>query len=178
MRSRTSLLVLVLCGPGFGADYFVARTGNDFRTGKLAAPNSAKTDGPFASIARAQEAVRGPVKSNPARPGTIALRGGTYYLPATLDFTAEDSGTPNMPEDSGTANMPVTWENSSRRDSDSKRWTGGRQRGSKNPVAGFDYTRTNDTRTNDTIRNAGRDHPLIHPPKVPHTFPTYTFTEF
>jgi hypothetical protein len=44
---------------------------------------------------------------------------------------------------------------------------------SKNPVAGFDYTRTNDT-----IRHAGRDHPLIHPPKVAHTFPTYTFTEF
>ena len=43
----------------------------------------------------------------------------------------------------------------------------------KNPVAGFDYTRTDDT-----IRHAGRDHPLIHPPKVPHTFPTYTFTEF
>ncbi len=44
---------------------------------------------------------------------------------------------------------------------------------SKNPVAGFYYTRTNDT-----IHNAGRDHPVIHPPQVPHTFPTYTFTEF
>jgi hypothetical protein len=43
----------------------------------------------------------------------------------------------------------------------------------KNPVAGFDYTKTNDT-----IRHAGRDHPVIHPPKVAHTFPTYTFTEF
>ncbi len=43
----------------------------------------------------------------------------------------------------------------------------------KNPVAGFDYTKTNDT-----IRNAGRNNPVIHPPQVPHTFPTYTFTEF
>jgi hypothetical protein len=43
----------------------------------------------------------------------------------------------------------------------------------KNPVAGFDYTKTNDT-----IRHAGREHPVIQPPEVPPTFPTYTFTEF
>ena len=44
---------------------------------------------------------------------------------------------------------------------------------SKNPIAGFDYTKTNDT-----IRNAGRDHPVIMPPLVPATFPTYKYTSY
>jgi hypothetical protein len=43
----------------------------------------------------------------------------------------------------------------------------------KAPVAGFDYTKTNDT-----IRNAGRNHPVIMPPAVGHTFPTYVFKEY
>jgi hypothetical protein len=41
----------------------------------------------------------------------------------------------------------------------------------KNPVSGFDYTKTNDT-----IKNAGRNHPLIMPPKVPPTFPTFSYS--
>jgi hypothetical protein len=42
----------------------------------------------------------------------------------------------------------------------------------KNPVAGFDYTKTNDT-----IKNAGRSHPIIMPPQVPATFPTFSFKD-
>lgn len=38
------------------------------------------------------------------------------------------------------------------------------------PVAGFDYTKTNDT-----IKNAGRVNPSITVPKVPATFPTYSY---
>ena len=44
---------------------------------------------------------------------------------------------------------------------------------SKNPMPGFDFTKTNDT-----IHNAGRNHPVIMPPTVPATFPTYNFTSF
>ena len=44
---------------------------------------------------------------------------------------------------------------------------------SSNPVEGFDYTKTNDA-----IRHAGRDHPVILPPKVGHTYPTYSYTEY
>lgn len=44
---------------------------------------------------------------------------------------------------------------------------------SKSPLAGFDHTKTNDT-----IRHAGRNHPVITPPPVPHTFPTYHYTSF
>ena len=40
------------------ADFFVAPDGNDSWSGTLAAPNTDRTDGPFASISRAQDAVR------------------------------------------------------------------------------------------------------------------------
>jgi hypothetical protein len=44
---------------------------------------------------------------------------------------------------------------------------------SKNPMPGFDFTKTNDT-----IHSAGRSHPVIMAPVVPATFPTYTFSSF
>jgi hypothetical protein len=40
------------------------------------------------------------------------------------------------------------------------------------PVVSFD------TKTNDTIRNAGRNRPVIVRPPVPHTYPACTFTKF
>ncbi len=40
------------------------------------------------------------------------------------------------------------------------------------PVSGFNYTLTNDT-----INNAGRSNPLIMPPTVPGTFPTYSYSD-
>jgi hypothetical protein len=43
----------------------------------------------------------------------------------------------------------------------------------RNPVAGFDYTLTNDT-----ILHAGRDQPVIQPPPVPHTYPTFYFPSY
>jgi hypothetical protein len=43
----------------------------------------------------------------------------------------------------------------------------------RNPVQGFDYTKTNDT-----IRRAGRSHPVIMPPQIPATFPTYHFQDW
>jgi hypothetical protein len=43
----------------------------------------------------------------------------------------------------------------------------------KNPVAGFDFQKTNDT-----IKNAGRSHPVIMPPDVPATFPAYSYREY
>jgi hypothetical protein len=43
----------------------------------------------------------------------------------------------------------------------------------KNPMPGFDYTKTNDT-----ILHAGRTHPVIVPPLVPATLPSWTFTEW
>jgi hypothetical protein len=67
---------------GFGQPYYIAPDGNDANSGTL--------EKPFASLQRAQAALR-------QKPGAVLLRGGTYYLPETLVFTAQDSGTKDAP---------------------------------------------------------------------------------
>src|ERR1035437_6416704 len=103
-RSFNALLwIPVLCCVAYAqspaADLFVSPKGNDSWSGKLPAPNTARTDGPFESVARAQAALRELRKSDPNKARTVMLRGGTYYLPlsrtspGTLVFSAFDSGT-------------------------------------------------------------------------------------
>ncbi len=88
--------------------FYVAPTGSDQWSGTLPSPNTTHTDGPFASPAMAQSAVRSFLASNPAQPVAIQLRSGTYYLPSsptnpgTLNFTSADSGT---------ADAQVVWQN-------------------------------------------------------------------
>jgi hypothetical protein len=65
-----------------GQPYFVSLSGDDANPGTL--------DKPFATLQRAQQAAR-------QRRGGVFLRGGTYYLPAKLVFTAQDSGTKDAP---------------------------------------------------------------------------------
>jgi hypothetical protein len=79
------------------ADYFVAPGGNDAWSGTLAAPNAAKTDGPFATPARARDAARQRRQANPEKPVTVLLRGGRYELAGPLALTPEDSGTKASP---------------------------------------------------------------------------------
>jgi hypothetical protein len=40
------------------ADFFISAAGNDAWSGKLEIPNYSKTDGPFATLPRAKEAIR------------------------------------------------------------------------------------------------------------------------
>ena len=77
-----SILWFTVALPAFAQPYYVAPAGDDANAGTLARP--------FASLQRAQAAVR-------QKPGAVYLRGGTYYLPATLVFTAQDSGTQDAP---------------------------------------------------------------------------------
>jgi hypothetical protein len=90
------------------ADFYVAKDGNDSWSGTLPTPNQKHTDGPFASVARAQAAVRKLIQSHPKKPISTMIRQGYYYLPlsptspGTLNFSAADSGT---------SQTPVTWEN-------------------------------------------------------------------
>ena len=90
------------------ADFFVAADGKDSWSGTLPSPNSRHTDGPFASIARAQIAVRNLIQSHRRRPIIVMIRQGTYSLP----LSPTNPGTLNFDgRDSGTSKMPVTWEN-------------------------------------------------------------------
>ena len=75
------------------ADFFVATTGSDAWSGKLPSPNADKTDGPFASIPRALDAL----KASSTRGGTILLRAGSYRLEKTLDLYPPNSGTDTHP---------------------------------------------------------------------------------
>ena len=90
---------------GGAANFYVATFGNDSWSGTLDCPNTNNTDGPFASVGRAQKAVQAIKGSAPV---IVMLRDGTYYLPlsptnpGTLSFTSSDSGT---------ASAPITWEN-------------------------------------------------------------------
>src|SRR6266446_5729726 len=68
--------------PVLAHSYYVAPTGSDGNPGSL--------EKPFATLGRAQQAVR-------QKPGSVWLRGGTYYLPQKLVFTAEDSDSKAIP---------------------------------------------------------------------------------
>jgi hypothetical protein len=81
---------------------FVATNGNDRWSGKLAAPNKAKTDGPLASIDAAREALRRARDGGGKGGATVSIRGGTYFLAQPLTFS---------PLDSGTADAPIVYEN-------------------------------------------------------------------
>lgn len=82
-----------------GQTFYVATAGNDHWSGTLPAPNAAQTDGPFASLVRARDAIR-QWKRQPGGldgPVRVQIRGGTYYLAETLTFSPEDSGTDQQP---------------------------------------------------------------------------------
>ncbi len=114
MNRRIARVVLVsvvsafLAGaPGWGApaaaptEFFVATDGNDAWSGKLAAANAAKTDGPFASVTRARQAIRELKAAGPlTAPVRVLIRAGTYALPEPLQLG---------PEDTGTAECPITY---------------------------------------------------------------------
>ena len=94
----SAILVAACTGAGAQhADFYVSPGGSDRWSGRLAASNDRRTDGPFGTVPRAQIAVRellhslGPGK---ARPILVQLRGGFYPLAAPLVFLPEDGGTP------------------------------------------------------------------------------------
>ena len=94
----TAAIVLFLCASNAAPDdFYVATNGNDGWSGTLAAPNAARTDGPFATVHRAQQAARGIGGGQREGPVTVQVRGGMYFLDAPLVFTPEDSGSPEAP---------------------------------------------------------------------------------
>ena len=94
------------------ADFYVAPNGNDSWSGTLAAPNVTKTDGPFATIERAQQAVRqlkqkvylpkkepiekrwigSPHKLGKGKDILVLIGDGYYSLEKPLKFGPNDGG--------------------------------------------------------------------------------------
>jgi len=76
-------VVSSVAGGDTAAFYYVAPEGNDAADGSI--------DRPFASLARARDAVR-QARSADVERITVFLRGGDYYLTEPVVFTAADSG--------------------------------------------------------------------------------------
>ena len=87
--------------PSAAADFYVSPQGADAWSGTRPEPNADKTDGPFATLIRARDAVRGlSLRGANAGPITVLVRGGEYRL--TEPFVLE-------PRDSGSEGRPVTY---------------------------------------------------------------------
>ncbi len=79
--------------------FYVAPNGNDQWSGRRLSPNPQRTDGPFATIERARDAVRTLKQKGQFPKGgvVIEVRGGVYELAQPIELTANDSGLPNAP---------------------------------------------------------------------------------
>ena len=73
------------------ADFYVSPAGSDAWSGQLALPTADGSDGPFATLARARDAVR-ELKETKSTDIVVHLRGGTYRVDQTIVFGLEDSG--------------------------------------------------------------------------------------
>jgi hypothetical protein len=84
--------LLVTCTPQdssqkFGLKLFVSTTGNDSWSGKLNQPNLENTDGPFATLWGARDAIRELKKNGKLPKGNVIveIQGGVYELPGTAE---------------------------------------------------------------------------------------------
>jgi hypothetical protein len=76
------------------SDFYVSTQGSDKWSGKLAEPNAQGTDGPFATLEQARDAVR-VLKKSTFKDIVVFIRGGVYQLTETVVFGLEDSGEGN-----------------------------------------------------------------------------------
>ena len=73
------------------ADFYVSPKGSDDWSGTLSQPSGEQSDGPFATLEAARDAVRSPGK-NQTEDVLILVRGGSYQLNKTVVFGLQDSG--------------------------------------------------------------------------------------
>ncbi len=103
---RAVLAALPLLLAHLGAlDLHVSPGGNDRWTGRLPDANTARTDGPFATLERARDELRrlrsaSPAVLPPTETVTVHLRAGRHLLTRPFQLDARDSGT---------AAAPVVW---------------------------------------------------------------------
>ena len=71
---------------------------NDAWSGTLSQPNRVRTDGPFATLERARDAVRAESRRRLPRDGVVVeLEAGTYQVTRPLELGAADSGSESAP---------------------------------------------------------------------------------
>ncbi|MGJ8678096.1 MAG: right-handed parallel beta-helix repeat-containing protein [Akkermansiaceae bacterium] len=94
VRSLVTVLIGFMFTAAAGAvDFFVSPQGSDQWSGTLASQNAEGNDGPFASLARARDAVRELKKGPISKDIVVQIRGGSYQLKETVVFGLADSGT-------------------------------------------------------------------------------------
>ena len=82
-----------------GVVFYVSKSGNDYWSGKIPKPNNIKSNGPFATLEKARDAIRA-LKSKGTLPeggATVNIREGTYPILYTFKLTTKDSGTETSP---------------------------------------------------------------------------------
>lgn len=79
--------------------FYVSLSGNDSWSGKYPEPNKDKTDGPFATLEKAREAIRDSKRETglPSGGVTVYVRGGVYSFTETFLLTEADAGTRECP---------------------------------------------------------------------------------
>ena len=100
--SMAALFVLAFLQISHAAEparLYVSPQGKDSWSGKLDSPNEGRTDGPFATLGAARQAIRAMKKAAglPAGGVTVRIGPGEYYLEQGFELTAEDSGTAESP---------------------------------------------------------------------------------
>ena len=73
------------------ADFYVAPNGRDAWSGRISQPKTDLSDGPFATLGRARDAVRELKKRSARKELVVRIRGGVYRLQETLVFSLADS---------------------------------------------------------------------------------------
>ena len=80
--------------------FYVATDGDDQWSGQLDTPNADRSDGPFATLTRARDAVRQLKLAQGGgltQPVEIQVRAGTYHMDQPLRLSGGDSGTDQFP---------------------------------------------------------------------------------
>jgi hypothetical protein len=98
LKIMMGLLLLSCCAHVRAETLHVAPDGKDGWSGRLARPNTDRSDGPLASLQGARDAIRKLKATATLRePLQVLIADGTYPLSETLVFTPEDSGTQACP---------------------------------------------------------------------------------
>ena len=92
-------LVLNQLGTAAPLTLYVSTTGRDAWSGRMPEANADATDGPFATLEGARDAIRETQVKLGALPPeiTVEIRGGDYLRDATFTLTARDGGSDQMP---------------------------------------------------------------------------------